>query len=635
MNNLIKKIEISNFRSIRNQIINCTEYNLFCGVNDVGKSNVLKALNLFFNGETDFQTQFNFNTDYNKISLATAQKADKQKQLIKIRVTFNVPKGFKSLAKKSEFTIEKIYDRNEKDNLQTKYIDATGVEKASMARIFNRVKFVYIPALKGESVMQYMLGLLGDFQLINSSEIERLNKSIQSSTKDLAALLLVSKFSFETSFGLPTLLSDFWQKLSVGTSYEYLSEVEKYLESSAKKKDVKLNPSTFQIPLKFRGDGIKSKYIPAMLLWLQSKSVKSFYVWGIDEPENSLEFKASEEFSRQFSDEYATKAQIFGTTHSMAFINPYKDAKIKPQINKCIKNNIGETSIIQLNTLFQDEDKISILTDIGSLEIQQEIIEIFRNKIKDIEDRKEELSTSNNELSEVISRLRKPLVITEGKTDWKHLEASFFRLKESGVIQDIENFEFFKYEDEIKMGDTLLDDMCTSYAKTPNERKVIFIFDRDVPRFITKHTDDLLTYKSWGNNVYSFCIPKPQNRIQYNKIFIESYYSDAEIRTIDVDANTRLFFTNELEEIVRKNLTTGASQVEYKILDLPDQNNEYDKSIQDKDVVKIKNKNGIQVAHSKNVFAENIRNKKAGFNEFDVTNFVEIYNIINTILSLP
>ena len=64
MNNLIKQIEITNFRSIKHTIIDCSSYNLFCGQNDVGKSNVLKALNLFFNQETDFQTPFNFFTDY-------------------------------------------------------------------------------------------------------------------------------------------------------------------------------------------------------------------------------------------------------------------------------------------------------------------------------------------------------------------------------------------------------------------------------------------------------------------------------------------------------------------------------------------------------------------------------------------
>lgn len=46
----IKKIEIRNFRSIRNILINVDNYNTFVGLNDVGKSNLLKALNLFFNG---------------------------------------------------------------------------------------------------------------------------------------------------------------------------------------------------------------------------------------------------------------------------------------------------------------------------------------------------------------------------------------------------------------------------------------------------------------------------------------------------------------------------------------------------------------------------------------------------------
>lgn len=47
MNNLISQIEITNFRSIKYEKIDCSAYNLFCGQNDVGKSNILKALNLF------------------------------------------------------------------------------------------------------------------------------------------------------------------------------------------------------------------------------------------------------------------------------------------------------------------------------------------------------------------------------------------------------------------------------------------------------------------------------------------------------------------------------------------------------------------------------------------------------------
>ena len=52
----IKKITIKNFRSIVNETIDFSDFNCFVGKNDSGKSNVLKALNLFFNGKTDFDT---------------------------------------------------------------------------------------------------------------------------------------------------------------------------------------------------------------------------------------------------------------------------------------------------------------------------------------------------------------------------------------------------------------------------------------------------------------------------------------------------------------------------------------------------------------------------------------------------
>ena len=54
--NIIKKITISKFRSIgEGQKIEPADFNVISGANDSGKSNYLKALNLFFNGETDFR----------------------------------------------------------------------------------------------------------------------------------------------------------------------------------------------------------------------------------------------------------------------------------------------------------------------------------------------------------------------------------------------------------------------------------------------------------------------------------------------------------------------------------------------------------------------------------------------------
>jgi AAA15 family ATPase/GTPase len=65
--NIIEKIIISKFRSFgKKEEIICGDLNIFSGGNDVGKSNVLKALNLFFNEKTNLYDRYNFEHDYNK-----------------------------------------------------------------------------------------------------------------------------------------------------------------------------------------------------------------------------------------------------------------------------------------------------------------------------------------------------------------------------------------------------------------------------------------------------------------------------------------------------------------------------------------------------------------------------------------
>ena len=97
MNDLITKIEISSFRSIEKISIPVTEINVFSGSNDIGKSNILKAINLFFNSQTDFLKPLKFDDDYNKVSRAKALRSSKMKQLIKIRLYINPPSSYKTL----------------------------------------------------------------------------------------------------------------------------------------------------------------------------------------------------------------------------------------------------------------------------------------------------------------------------------------------------------------------------------------------------------------------------------------------------------------------------------------------------------------------------------------------------------
>lgn len=236
-------------------------------------------------------------------------------------------------------------------------------------------------------------------------------------------------------------------------------------------------------------------------------------------------------------------------------------------------------------------------------------------------------------VNEKLSSLTKPIIITEGKTDWKHLKNAFQKLRDNPKFENL-NFDFLEFEEEIKMGDSHLKALCEQTSKLNNQRKVICIFDRDDATII-KQMDGTngRKFKDWGNSVYSFCIPKPSHRDVYNNISIEFYYKDEEIKRNDLTTNKRLFFTNEIEEIIVKSKTNKRVNSSINILDQPKPEEESEKKIYCEDVPQIKDLNGNQVAHSKTVFAENILNQKENFNDFNVSEFEKIFDIIKEILA--
>ena len=74
---MITDISIKYFRSITSMNISVSDLNMLVGLNDVGKSNILKALNLFFMGETDYNEKYSFENDFSKLF---PQKSKKSKR---------------------------------------------------------------------------------------------------------------------------------------------------------------------------------------------------------------------------------------------------------------------------------------------------------------------------------------------------------------------------------------------------------------------------------------------------------------------------------------------------------------------------------------------------------------------------
>ncbi len=122
--NIIEKIEIKHFRSFdggkdqeKVKIDNLKDLNVFSGANDSGKSNVLRALNLFFNNEISPGIQFDKNRDFSKI---VANRFDedienrKAQQATRVRDEGVSDENLRDLRRSDEVISIKLFFNNEK-----------------------------------------------------------------------------------------------------------------------------------------------------------------------------------------------------------------------------------------------------------------------------------------------------------------------------------------------------------------------------------------------------------------------------------------------------------------------------------------------------------------------------------------
>ena len=580
MNNIITKIVIENFRSIKKQQIDCSSMNVFTGLNDAGKSNILKALNLFFTRQTDFLTPLKFDNDFNKIMLAEAQRAGKKKQLIKIKVYVNPPSNYKTLKKEKEVFFEKTWGRL---GYYNESFSTTNTKKISRIRLlFNRIKFVYIPALKGTDVLQAFLGQLGNLNLISTNQLEELNKNINSGVAGLNDKLIQSNILFESSFRLPVFLEDFWRSLSVQTKYDRFEQLEDKIEATGKGKKSALNLENYQVPLLLRGDGMRSKFIPALLKWLQSLT-HDYYVWGVDEPENSLEFRKAQELSDLFFNVYSQETQIFATSHSLSFVFPQSVQQGSAYIFRCLKGELGDTIVRSFNNpsdLFDGSERIMAAEEIGILEVQKEVIEQFREKTK-------QLTAIGDELK----RVTRPIVFVEGKTDKEILETAYGSLYKRSRGFELIAADTSKKGSDIGAGAQRLNDFLYNHAaRVHDTREILGIFDFDeegANQFngllknglfdLVENTDQLrVAVHKDHPNIKAMLLPRPPHRTdfthrdetKYCHLSMELYFEDVELpdanRFYPYNGNTEIFRFKGDKAAFAKKIGNNSAAIDFR-----------------------------------------------------------------------
>ncbi|MEQ9519912.1 MAG: AAA family ATPase [Parvibaculum sp.] len=312
----ISNIQIENFRSIRSLDIDLVDLTIFVGQNDCGKSNILRALNLFFNEETNPGEPLSFANDYNFF-----ENPNRRAKEIVVRITIELPENYRRIngdricwEKKwrADGKYEDKYFSLKKRVNKRKALVYENFNLPSRSRLHSAlrsIEYEYVPAIRDTRYFDKLQGRLykaisevAEMEFRGSSEA--FEKAIGSQLTSLTSEI-EDAIKLKTQLSLPKDLSGLFERL------EFLSGDQRTSLSN-------------------RGDGIKTRHIPLILKFLAEKkqqlrtrgSVPSTFIWGYEEPENNLEFSNSLLMAESFAN-YAESnlAQLLVTTHSPVFYN--------------------------------------------------------------------------------------------------------------------------------------------------------------------------------------------------------------------------------------------------------------------------------------------------------------------------
>jgi predicted ATPase len=388
----IKKITIKNFRSIANLSLDCSEITCFVGNNDAGKSNVLRALNLFFKGHTDYLQPFDFDRDFNKFATVPEKKA---KEIV-IELVLELPDSYIRSDYPNNVVWKKVWRKegySEKNSARS-YDDGTEFPARSrIPLLLDRLEYKYIPAIKDKTFFADLQGQLYDVlaQVAESdlrSSASKFETEIQGQIKELLSSVS-SIFKSNSFMKLPENLRQVFENLEFNNSDG--------------------------IPLSRRGDGIKVRHIPAILRFIADKTNSIhkqgvvYHVWGFEEPENNVEMAASFDMVAEFIDAAQHEHQIFLTTHSPVFYGEVEQNKELATVYRVSKSS-------QISEIKPARKEITDV-DLGLAQIVAPYVNTERQKWKQQQSFLQQELDSLKKLNEQEKQLKRLFI--EGVTDAK------------------------------------------------------------------------------------------------------------------------------------------------------------------------------------------------------------------------
>lgn len=529
---IIKSIEISYLRSIhRLNLKQIGDLTIFSGANDVGKSNFLKALNLFFNNEVDWQSQLDFYRDFALRRLNEVRRDSiKGRQFISIAIQFQCPSNY-SGSLPPTFKVTRTWFRDSSIPQETNDLDqqfqrghlpsTLDIGRRFLPQFLNRIRFEYIPAIRDRAYFAYVVRNLQETLVAQEMQ------------PDDPILKAVKELNFSMGKRAEALKKDFHASTHIEAEVS-LPESPEYLFHAFSVSTKWQNADDSRLPLSLRGDGIQARYIPSLLNYIAANS-RFFHIWGFEEPENSIEYNLAIDLAEKFKGDYVTTAQIFATSHSPAFTSLRGDNIVSYRVYK--KGGTTEMAILHPNP--DETEFIKLAEDIGLFQLQGEV----HHEYMRLRDEMQKSQDEANRLRSEIAILNCPVVYFEGKTDpiilttaWKKLYGERpmpFEIRSCDPIPDLSGGSG---------GTGTLKSLLSTVGE--NSVYVIGIWDYDVPGKksfcgLPNYFEEIVLpgYESPNNTckvlknwkAAGFLLPIPPDKctyVNYENFCIEFYFSE-------------------------------------------------------------------------------------------------------------
>ena len=500
----IKSVEINKFRSLKKIKCDFADISVFVGRNDAGKSNILKALNLFFNGELESGKKLNFNDDFNYGSHAK-KKADE----ISIKVTFSLPSSYLKNGKYLVWEKKWRTDGEVRFERETDYFYGLSEDgkklkiaaKANVRSLLDRINYIYVPAVRDPNYFDILrVRIYNTMTKVAEQSLENASGAFENyMSKHLKDLVDATKnrLSENIVMSFPKNLANIFEKL------DFLSG----------EKHVSLNK---------RGDGIKNRYIPLILNFiavhekkLTGKGAAPYtFIWGYEEPENNMEIKncidLRDEFISYIKD--SSIAQILLTTHSPVFYN-IKD------------KSENDLSTIVWHVQRNSSEDTNLIANSNDIDVDMGTAAMLSDEYKKLESKLEYVKKQKKNVEEILEQNKKPCLFVEGSTDKIVLERLFdvYQIKR----------DFLIISDNDGCGEHYVIDMLSAWDLSQKYQKSQYKAAGLVDEDAKSHAQDFNSHKNQNNLTKCFILPSSKRLIEwkgknlYNICsYLETFYTE-------------------------------------------------------------------------------------------------------------